>query len=72
MDLDKIQFKKFFPIFIFLNCQIKLKIFFLLIYQVGTNCEPDVDRVRLGEQNTYEECPISRARIRYANFQSNL
>ena len=50
MDLDKIQFKKFFPIFIFLNCQIKLKIFFLSIYQVGTNCEPDVDRVRLSEQ----------------------
>ena len=71
MDLDKIQFKKFFPIFIFLNCQIKLKIFFLSIYQVGTNCEPDVDRVRLSEQNTYEECPICRARIRYANFQSN-
>ena len=48
MDWGKIQYKKLFPI---LNCQIKLKILFLSIYQVWSNCLPNVDRVRLGKQN---------------------
>ena len=52
--MGKIQFKKFCLVSIFLNCQIKLKIIFLSIYQAsGLGKLSALYRGHLGEQNLW-------------------